>query len=67
MVHDTAHQHLLSSVSYADPVQDLGANANISLEWQGTQSVTDAIDPAKIFQHQLLCVNSLHLDTQMCA
>ena len=49
MVHDTAHQHLLSSVSYADPVQDLGANANISLEWQGTQSVTDAIDPAKIF------------------
>ena len=46
MVHDAAHQH---PVSYADPVQDLGANANVSLEWQGTQSVTDAIDPAKIF------------------
>ena len=41
------------------------ANANISLEWQGTQSVTDAIDPAKIFQHQLRRVNFLDLDIQI--
>ena len=42
------------------------ANVNIYLEWQSTQFVTDAIDPAKIFQNQLRLhrVNFLDLDVQ---
>ena len=41
------------------------ANANIKLEWQGTPSVMDAVDPAKFDQHQHRRVNCLDLDIRI--
>ena len=41
------------------------ANANIKLEWQGTPSVMDAVNPAKFDQHQHRRVNFLDLDIQI--
>jgi hypothetical protein len=38
------------------------ANDNIKLEWQGTPSAVDAINPAKFDQHQHRQVNFLDLD-----
>ena len=44
------------------------ANDNIKLEWQGTPSAEDAVNPAKFDQHQHRQVISLDLDiTIVCS